>query len=143
VISHPLLLNMSSNIGDMMTGCDDGMFMPDVETEDKINVLIRGSYYGHPNKKRAIVDNDPRQYAWQNPSVPNRNYTFPLFLMPSSTDGIMEYWADYFDGQLRGNLITSKYSGGPYRDILTQDGRSVIPKAIHRLPSQSAHTDSP
>jgi IPT/TIG domain len=122
--------NVSFHIlGDMMTGCGEGMFMPDVETEDKINLLIRGHYYGHPNQKRAIVDQDPRQCTWYNPSVPNDNYTSPLILMPSSTDGILEYRADYFDGQLRGNLITSKYSGGLYRVILTPDGRSVIPQS--------------
>jgi IPT/TIG domain len=116
----------------MMTGCDDGMFTPDVSTEDKINLLTRFNYYGHPNAKRAKVDNDPRQCTWQNPTTSihdANNYTPPLILMPSSTGGIIEYQADYFDGQLRGNLITSKYTGGLYRVILRDDGRSVIPQS--------------
>jgi IPT/TIG domain len=114
----------------MMTGCDESKFVPDVETDDKLNILVRGNYYGHPNAKRAKVDNDPRQCVWHDPLTRNNSYTAPLLLMPSSTDGITEYQADYFDGQLRGNLITSKYTGGLYRVILRADGLSVIPQSV-------------
>lgn len=37
-------------------------------------------------------------------------------------------------GQLRGNLIFSKYKGGLYRVILTADGEAVIPQSNPPLP---------
>jgi glucose/arabinose dehydrogenase len=93
----------------MMTGCNPGKFIAAVETADKINLLQKGKFYGQPNAKRAAVDNDPRQCVWQHPSTPtSANFTGPLLMMKSSTNGIIEYEADSFDGQLRGNLIASK-----------------------------------
>jgi len=121
--------------GDMATGCGVGEFMPDVETEDKINLLVQGGYYGHPNPKRAAVDNDPRQCVWRSPFEPSdADFTAPLLRVPASTDGIIEFVTDHFDGQLRGNLIASKYQDGLLRVILTPDGTSVIQQSDPALP---------
>jgi IPT/TIG domain len=119
----------------MMAGCGAGQFIPDVQTEDKINLLIKGKFYGHPNAKRAAAQNDPRQCYWHSANSPSdASYTAPLIIMSSSTDGIIEYQADHFDGQLRGNLIAAKYGGGLKRVILTSDGLGVIPESDPALP---------
>ena len=118
-----------------MAGCGPGEFIPDVGTEDKINLLIKGKFYGHPNAKRAAAQNDPRQCYWHSANSPSdASYTAPLIIMSSSTDGIIEYQADHFDGQLRGNLIASKFMDGLYRVILTPDGLGVIPQNNSPLP---------
>jgi IPT/TIG domain len=120
----------------MMTGCGTGNFISAVETEDKINLLQKGKYYGHPNAKRAAVDNDPRQCVWRNPTTTasSENFSAPFLIMKASTDGIVEYHADHFDGQLRGNLITSKYTDGLSRVVLTDDGLNVVPESLQALP---------
>lgn len=119
-----------------MAGCGDGMSVPDAKTEDELNVLIRGEYYGHPNRIRAITDNDQRQCFWKDTTVDSEVvngkvvYRKPLLTMPSSVGGIMEYAADYFDRQLRYNLIVVKYSSTISRIILRPDGLGVIPQSI-------------
>lgn len=126
--------------GAMMTGCEDGMFKPDEKTQDKFDVLIRGKYYGHPNRKRAIVDNDSRQCVWKDPSVDpsivdgQELYKAPLLIMPTPMGGIIEYTADYFDRQLRGNLIAVRYTSNLFRIILRSDGLGVIPQSNPALP---------
>lgn len=121
--------------GNMMVGCGEGQFVTAVETEDKVNLLQEGNYYGHPNAKRAIVDNDPRQCTWRSPtSSSSVDFTAPLLIARSSMDGIIEYQADHFDSQLRGNLIASKYTDGLFRIILTADGLGVIPQSVPALP---------
>lgn len=119
-----------------MTGCGEGKFISAVETEDKINLLQKGKYYGQPNAKRAAVDHDPRQCVWQNPTTTPRSADFasPLLMMKASTDGIIEYQADHFDGQLRGNLIAAKYTDGLFRVVLTNDGLNVVPESVQALP---------
>ena len=122
--------------GAMMSGCEDGMFVPDAKSEDKLNVLIRGQYYGHPNRIRATVDKDQRQCVWKDPLIDPTVvdgkvvYTKPLLFMPSAVGGIVEYAADHFDRQLRYNLIVVKYSSSISRIILRPDGLGVIPQSI-------------
>jgi hypothetical protein len=112
------------------TGCGANDFVADIEEEDKLLHLKLGNYYGHPNPKRAAALNDPRQCVWRSRLEPSdAQFTAPIVLLKSSTDGIMEYTADYFDGQLRGNLIVSVYQGPLYRVILTPSGDQVIPQS--------------
>lgn len=113
--------------GDMLTSCS-GASVADIEQDDEINLLVQDAYYGHPNLKRARTD--ARQCAWQGPAIPSGNgYTAPIVVVPSSTNGIIEFHSNHFDGQLRGNLITSRYKGGLYRIILTADGTGVVPES--------------
>lgn len=110
--------------GDMATGCGVGQVSPDVYDSDELNLIERGKFYGHPNHKRAQTD--PRQCIWRGTSVPtNSEYTAPIMKLRSSTNGIIEYEASYFNNEMRGNLIASKYKDGLYRIVLNPDGRSV------------------
>lgn len=122
-----------------MSGCENGMSVPDAQSQDKLNVLIRGQYYGHPNRIRAIADNDQRQCVWKNPLVDPAVvdgkvvYQKPILMMPSSVGGIIEYAADHFDRQLRYNLIVVKHTSSISRIILRPDGLGVIPQSIPAL----------
>lgn len=114
----------------MSTGCGAGQQIPDVKEQDKLVLIEQGNYYGHPNPIRASVDNDPRQCVWRSIQEDSDNdYEAPLLSVPSSMDGIIEWTSNHFFGQLRGNLILSKYAGQLYRVILEPDGRSVIPQS--------------
>ena len=116
--------------GDMMTGCQPGESKPDVTEGDKINLLVKGGYYGAPNKIRALATNDTRQCVWRSQYEPSGGgYTAPILKTPSSTDGLIEFHGDHFEKQLRGNLIAAKYQGSILRIILTPDGQGVIPQS--------------
>ena len=89
--------------GNMKKGCS-GQQVEDIEEDDKINLIEKGKYYGHPNPKRA--ESDSRQCVWRSFEEPgDGSYTAPLLRVPSSTDGIVEFKSDAFEGQMRGNLI--------------------------------------
>jgi IPT/TIG domain len=96
---------------------------------DELNLIKRGGYYGHPNSKRA--EKDPRQCVWRAASLPSdgKGYTGPMMKLASSTDGIIEFESDHFKGQMRGDLILSKYTDGLFRVILNADGTSVNPNS--------------
>jgi IPT/TIG domain len=107
-----------------------GQQIPDEYEKDELNLIKRGGYYGHPNHKRA--ETDPRQCVWRRATVPSSGsitdgYTSPMMRLTSSTNGIIEYESDHFDGQMRGDLILSKYTDGLFRVILSPDGEAVSP----------------
>lgn len=108
-------------------GCD-GERGVDVETEDKLNLLEQGKYYGHANRKRGASDS--RQCTWRSPDDPSDSgYTAPMIQMPSSSCGLIEFHSNHFGGEMRGNLIASKYTGPLYRIILNSDGSQVVPES--------------
>jgi IPT/TIG domain len=119
----------------MSTGCGEGQFIEDADADDRINLIQKGKYYGHPNPLRAAVDNDARQCVWQRPTDPTSDsHEGPLSTLFPSADGIIEYEADHFDKQLRHNLIVSRYKNGLYRAILSPDGRSILPDSAPPIP---------
>lgn len=96
-----------------------------------VNILVEGSYLGHPNALRAAAMNDPRQCRYRNAQLEegDENWTAPLVMAYSSMGAIIEFQADSFGGQMRGDLIYSKYKNGLHRVILETDGLSVIPES--------------
>jgi hypothetical protein len=125
----------NAGYGVISTGCGTSDFAPEFTSKDELNLIIKGGYYGSPNRKRASVDGDTRQCIYHPPTIAsNAGYTAPLLSLASSTDGIIEYEADHFGGQLRGNLIASKYTDGLFRIILSPDGEFVIPQSNPALP---------
>jgi IPT/TIG domain len=85
---------------------------------DKLNLIEKGNWYGHPNHKRA--EKAPRECVWQGPG-----HTEPIMHLDSSTDGIIEFESDHFGGQLRGDIIVSKFKDGLRRIILNESGTGV------------------
>jgi len=78
------------NYGNMAKGCD-GEQIEDVEEEDKLNLIEKGNYYGHPNFKR-------NECVWRKFDDPSDDsYTAPLLVLPSSSNGIIEFQSDHFE----------------------------------------------
>jgi len=99
---------------------------PGTETEDKLVRLVRGQYYGHPNRNRGRFD--ARQCVYKHPWEPSGDgYMEPMGWMESSTDGIIDYRANSFQGTIRGDLFLSKASFGRsgllYRAELSDNGQ--------------------
>jgi len=118
--------------GDRALDCN-GKREADVEEEDKLLLIEKGNYYGHANLKRGAKD--LRQCKWRS-SMANSGdgFTAPLMVMTSSMNGIFEWRSNHFDGQLRNDLIISKYNGPSHRVILNSDGRSVKAESNPPLP---------
>ena len=112
--------------GDMKIGCSPSDLLNDQQREDKLVHIMANKYYGHPNPKRVVDQNDPRQCVWRNPTEPTSiNYQAPIGVVQSAATGIIEYQADHFNKQLRGNLIHVKYKGALLRTVLSSDGLSA------------------
>ena len=85
---------------------------PNGIAQDELNFVPEGAFLGHPSIPRGMVD--PRQvienaeYDAEEPSTDD--YTAPLTDLPSSTNGIDEYRAETFGGQLRGQLIAQRFN---------------------------------
>lgn len=93
---------------------------------DELLLLEPGRYYGSANRSRGRTD--PRQLVYRGPDVPSLPGEFAqtLVTLPSSTDGIDEYRADTFGGQMRGELLVQQWNGGSRRLRLSDDGREVV-----------------
>lgn len=116
--------------GDMATGCGPGEQINDKFEQDKVVHVMEGKYYGHPNPTRAAIDNDTRQCVWHSKNKPtSADHEAPIVSVGSSTNGIIEFATNHFVGQMRGNLIVSKYTQFLSRIILNEDGTAVNPDA--------------
>lgn len=118
----------NSGYGPAAIGC--GKPGPQLAFADKLTLVTEGSYYGHPNFNRGRADK--RQCIFRKgdtKGLPKTQFSPPLATLPSSTNGIIEYTANTFGGQMRGNLLLSKLSWGEdgqlYRVQLKNKGLSV------------------
>ncbi|MCP3916755.1 MAG: hypothetical protein GY711_14460 [bacterium] len=94
--------------------------------EDELNLVARGSYYGHPNRNRGRFD--PIECVYKDsadPAIPGA-FTQALVVLDASTNGIVEYRAAAFGSTLRGWLIVQKWNSRPRIVELAADGRSVV-----------------
>jgi len=107
---------------------------PNPGTQDKFLIVEKGKYYGHPVRARGIRG-DTRQCKYRSPSEPSdADYTAPISILPSSTDGILEYQANAFRGSMKGSIVASRFTGELWRIILTADGSAVQEKGqLHAL----------
>jgi glucose/arabinose dehydrogenase len=113
----------NGGFGDESTGANTQQ--PATGAQDELNLLTPGNYYGHPNRNRGLTDS--RQNVYYNPSLASIPgvYTAPLTIFPSSTNGIDEYRATTFGGQLLGNLITQQLNGPVFSVTLSANGTQV------------------
>ncbi len=97
---------------------------------DELNLIIEDGYYGHPNRNRG--QDDPRQnfYYTDKDSTIDGVYNAPLTTFSASTNGIDEYRANTFGGQMRGNLITQKWNGESFNVTLSPDGTQVVNQEV-------------
>jgi len=95
--------------------------------DDELDLVEWGNYYGSPNRNRGRTD--PRQnvyYGGQSGPPSSANNLFQMIgWLPPSSDGIDEYRADTFGGQMRGSLIVQEYQNKLRRVRLRADGRGT------------------
>ncbi|MBD2219463.1 DUF4347 domain-containing protein [Calothrix sp. FACHB-1219] len=95
---------------------------------DELNLIVEGAYYGSPNRNRGRTDNRQNVYYDANdPTIPGV-HNAPLATATASTNGIIEYRATTFNGQLRGNLLAQDWNGSIFRFRMNADGTQVIQK---------------
>lgn len=88
--------------------CDSQTIDP--HEDDKLNLLEKGKYYGHANRKRG--EKDPRQCKWRSATEKSDSeYTAPMHMLPASCNGIAEFQTRHFGDQLRGHLLIGRYKG--------------------------------
>jgi len=95
---------------------------PDPYDKDEVLLVEYDNYYGSPNRNRGRYD--PRQNIYRNGSEPEipGEFTQTLQQMNSSLDGVDEYRANTFQGQLRGDLVAQRMGSYAYRLDLTPSG---------------------
>jgi glucose/arabinose dehydrogenase len=95
---------------------------------DELNLIKPGEYYGSPNRNRGRYDDRQNVYYNHNAaSIPGKHVA-PLTTFGPSTNGIIEYRATTFGGQLRGNLLAQDWNGALFNLTLSADGQQVTKK---------------
>jgi hypothetical protein len=107
----------------------------DPNNPDELNLILPGVYYGHPNRNRGRYD--PIQNIYNGPTVPSvaGTYMAPLATIAPSTNGLDEYRATTFNGQLRGHLLAQKWNGALYNFALSADGMQVNTTTLPNNPT--------
>lgn len=103
---------------------------PDPWHPDTLVLVHEDSYFGFPNRARGSVG-DTRQCVYYHPTETSRNgFTAALATFEASTNGLVEYTANTFEGQMKGDLLASKYAvsgnGKLYRISLDATGTEII-----------------
>ena len=105
---------------------------PGVQPDD-LNRIVQGGYYGHPDPYRdEVVFKDGTLQGFNSNNIPPGHpaYQLPFLNLGNnkSADGIIEYTANNFFGQMKGDLLLTNYSEGDdiTRIKLSSDGLSVV-----------------
>jgi len=114
----------SPGIGAASTSCSTQAAPP--SGPDELNIIEPGEYYGHPNRNRGRFD--AAQCVYHSGTEGNgASWTGPIELLPTSSNGIVEYTANNFNGKLLSNLFYVTYVGNALgRLVLTPDGSDVV-----------------
>ena len=110
--------------GPASTGCATESSDPSVS--DELNLVEPGDYYGHPNRNRGRTD--PRQCIYH-PGTEGSglDWTGPIEMLPSSSNGLVEYTSSALGGKLIGDLLYVQMGNGVVGRIqLSADGTSVV-----------------
>ena len=131
----------NSGYGPASTGLTTHAGTPHPDHPDELLLVERGNYYGHPNRARGVED--PRQLLYYDelvPSIPHQ-FTQRIAHLTASTNGIEEYRATTFGGQLRGDLLVMRLGFGMRFFELTPDGRSVVDPVGLAVPGYNGGLD--
>ncbi|MGQ0553950.1 MAG: IPT/TIG domain-containing protein [Planctomycetota bacterium] len=99
---------------------------PPPEQPDEILLIEADNYYGSANRARGAAD--PRQDVYYDTVAPSQPsvFTQALLVLPSSQDGITEYRAATFGGQMLGELLVQRWQAGATRLKLAPAGRAIV-----------------
>lgn len=93
---------------------------------DELLRIEEDHYYGHPNRNRGRCDDRQNVYHDLTGNSVQSVFDQALIELTPSTDGIMEYRSEAFNGEMRGDIIVQKWNGPTRRIQLSADGRSVL-----------------
>jgi len=106
--------------------------------QDSLYLVTEGFYGGHPNPTRASTNNTFNDSNPQSPVTTGNpvesNYENPtvdpdvMALFPASTNGMVEYTASNFEGQMQGDLLAAGFDNKIYRIQLDAEGDDVTSK---------------
>jgi glucose/arabinose dehydrogenase len=114
-------------------GCPGFQAIDPGNLPDTLHLVNQGDYAGHPNPSRGECTH--RDGTIYNPAKPApANYKPPIWTYAidgNSTNGIAEYTADSFGGEMKGNLISATYERNNIRRVvLGPDGTTVVKDQI-------------
>jgi len=94
--------------GRQSTNCRGGS-VPSVNEKDSFKIIARHSYHGYANLLRG------KRSAWNQcthhtPKSGGKGWTRPLETFDASTNGLAEYTANTFGGQMRGDVLATKFA---------------------------------
>jgi IPT/TIG domain/Kelch motif/Glucose / Sorbosone dehydrogenase len=115
----------NTGFGDKSVNCTHETADP--SEPDRVNVVLKGRYYGHPNRLRSQLHNDPRQCKWRSRSeASDPDYTAPIAHVDASTNGIVEWQTAHMSNQLRGQLFVVRHNKNSYTVKLSANGLGSI-----------------
>ena len=93
---------------------------------DEILALLPGHYYGHPNRNRGRTDARQNVYHAPTDSHEPGSYRGPIHTENASINGMAQYRAMTFGGDMYNDLIYQKWNAKFYRGTLSADGLSML-----------------
>lgn len=98
----------SLGFGDVSTSCTTNEPLIS-HKPDKLVKVVKGKFYGSPNRNRGR--DDPRQCTYVDAAASRTaDFEAPIATLQSSSNGVMEVTSNLLGGQLKGNVLVSKYS---------------------------------
>lgn len=112
----------NSEFGPRSTGCKS---QGDASTEpDTLKMVRKGGFHGYANRNRGR--SDPKQCIHRPPQNNMKGYDKHIATFEASTNGLIEYTANTFGAQMRGDLLATKFavsgSGNVFRVRLNAKG---------------------
>jgi glucose/arabinose dehydrogenase len=104
--------------------------------------IVKGAFYGHPNATRGEYvmfggnpDGRSDHYEVHDYPVgtqPDRNWHPAAWCLgiSLSCNGLIEYKGDFFNGALKGKILTTRYSGGKDIEVLVPNPDGKIVEAV-------------
>jgi uncharacterized protein YfcZ (UPF0381/DUF406 family) len=128
-------------IGNGTASCTNGVSEPGQSFPDQLHIIpAAGFYAGHPNPTRGNVANTFNASNPQSPVLAANSVecTFKtpgvtdgaLTTFPTSTNGLSEYPASNFGGQLRGDLLAAGWDNKIYRLDLNAAGTGLSSNTV-------------
>lgn len=116
-------------------GTGPGNQEPSSHEPDSLKFIFKGAFLGYANRNRGRWDK--RQCRHWSPDMSRKKhygYTKPLATLDASTNGLIEYTANTFGAQMRGDLLATKFSiaseGYTYRIQLDKSGKVKSKSAL-------------
>jgi hypothetical protein len=116
--------------------CTNGVNEPGTTDVDTLHLVRLNGYGGHPNPTRGNIKNTFNSSNPQSP-VPTANANEcdwraagpdrgNITSYNSSTNGLTEYTATNFDGQLTGDILSASFDNKVYRAKLNENGTQLV-----------------